>query len=146
MSKRLNMPTVAPGAYRAMMALEKYLSETALKPLHKELIKMRASQVNGCAFCIDMHTHDARKLGETEQRIYTLSVWRDTPFFTEEERAILALTEEMTLIHNRVSDETYNKAASLFDEKYLADIMMAIIIINGWNRIGVGTELMPAVR
>jgi len=141
----MNFHTAAPAAYRAMLSLEKYLAETQLQPLHKELIKIRASQLNGCAYCIDMHTRDARRLGETEQRIYTLQVWRDTTFFTEEEQAILALTEEMTLIQNRVSDETYNRAAQLFSEAYLAEMMMAVIIINGWNRIGVATGLMPAV-
>lgn len=146
MSKRLNMPDAAPAAYNAMLGLAKYLGTTKLQPLHMELIKIRASQINGCAFCLDMHTRDARKLGETEQRIYTLSAWRDTPFFTEEERAILALTEEVTLIHQRVSDETYEKAAALFDEKYLSDIIMAIVVINGWNRICVTTERMPALQ
>lgn len=145
MSKRLNMPDAAPAAYNAMLGLAKYLGTTKLQPLHMELIKIRASQINGCAFCLDMHTRDARKMGETEQRIYTLSAWRDTPFFTDEERAILALTEEVTLIHQRVSDETYEKAAALFDEQYLGDIIMAIVVINGWNRICVTTERMPAL-
>ena len=90
-----------------------------------------------------MHTKDARKIGETEQRIYGISVWRDTPFFDEKERAILALTEEVTLIHKRVSDETYNKAEQVLGDTYFSQVLMAIIIINAWNRVGVTTELMP---
>jgi alkylhydroperoxidase family enzyme len=92
-----------------------------------------------------MHTRDARKAGETEQRIYALNAWRETPFFTPEERALLALTEEVTLISNHVSDKTYEEAARLFDEQYLAQIILAIININGWNRIGIATALSPAL-
>ncbi len=139
--KRISISQVDPDAYKAMLGLEKYISATNLKPLHKELIKIRASQINGCAHCINMHTRDARKLGETEQRLYLLSAWRDTDLFSEEEQAILALTEEMTLIHKHVSDNTYQRAARLFDEKYLAQLMMMIITINAWNRIGVGTAM-----
>jgi alkylhydroperoxidase family enzyme len=91
-----------------------------------------------------MHTKDARKAGETEQRIYALNAWRDTPFFSEEERAILALTEEVTLISNHVKDETYQQAAKVLDETYLAQVILAIITINAWNRIGITTNLIPA--
>ena len=98
----------------------------------------------GCAFCIDMHTKEARKAGETEQRIYALSAWRDTPFFSEAERAILALTEEVTLISGHVKDETYEQAAKVLEELYLAQVIMAIITINVWNRIGITTRLVPA--
>jgi AhpD family alkylhydroperoxidase len=146
MSTRIKINQVDPASYRAMIALDKYVDSTRLSQTHKDLIKIRASQVNGCAFCIDMHTHDARKAGETEQRIYALNAWRETPFFTPEERAILALTEEVTLISNHVSDNTYQQAAQLFDEVYLSQIIMAIININGWNRIGIATALSPAVR
>lgn len=135
------MPKAAPEAYNAMLGLEKYLGSTALDPIHKELIKMRASQINGCAHCINMHTADARKLGETEQRIYLLSAWRDTDIFTDAEKALLALTEEVTLISNHVSDTTYANAAAHFNEKYLAEILMAIITINGWNRIAITTGM-----
>jgi AhpD family alkylhydroperoxidase len=93
MKNRMNFAAVAPEAYNALAALEKYIATTELDRTHKELIKLRASQINGCAFCLDMHSKDARKNGETEQRIYTLSAWRETPFFTKEEQAILALTE-----------------------------------------------------
>ncbi|EHQ29228.1 carboxymuconolactone decarboxylase family protein [Mucilaginibacter paludis] len=143
MSNRINIAKLEPAAYQAMMGLENYLGHTSLKPAHKELIKIRASQINGCAYCINMHTREARHAGETEQRIYALSAWRDAPYFSEEEEAILALTEEVTLITQRVSDETYLRAASLFDEHYLAQIIMAIVAINAWNRISVSTRLEP---
>lgn len=145
MSKRINIPEVAPEAYKALAHLDHKVASSGLDPIHKELIKIRASQINGCAFCVDMHTRDARNLGESERRIYAISVWRDTPFFTPEERAILALTEELTLIQQRVSDETYQQAAALFSEQYLGLLFMAIITINAWNRVGVGTELQPAL-
>ena len=140
---RLKINIAEPAGYRAMIALEKYIESTELTTRHKDLIKIRASQINGCAYCVDMHTADARKAGETERRIYNISVWHEAPFFDEQERAILALTEEVTLIAGRVSDETYKKAAELFDEKYLAQVIMAIITINAWNRIGVTTQLQP---
>ena len=143
MSNRLKMNVAEPNGYKALMALEAYMATVSVTKKHKELIKIRASQINGCAFCIDMHTKDARKAGETEQRIYALSAWRDTPFFDEQERAILALTEEVTLITGHVSDDTYNKAAALFDQAYLAQVIMAIISINSWNRIGITTRLQP---
>ncbi|CAD0005651.1 carboxymuconolactone decarboxylase family protein [Flavobacterium salmonis] len=130
MKPRIVIATVAPEAYQALINLESYISKTSLTPTHKELIKIRTSQINGCAFCINMHTADARKYGETEQRIYLISTWREADIYTEEEKAILALTEEVTLISNHVSEETYQNAARLFDEKYLAEIILAIITIN----------------
>ncbi|WP_306349752.1 carboxymuconolactone decarboxylase family protein [Flavobacterium sp. '19STA2R22 D10 B1'] len=141
MSNRINIAETDAEAYKAMLGLEKYLSTTQLTSTHKELIKIRASQINGCAFCINMHTKDARKYGETEQRIYLLNAWRETTLFTKEEEAILALTEEVTLINQHVSDATYKAAATLFDEKYLAQIIMAIVVINAWNRIAITTQL-----
>ena len=143
MNSRIKINKAAPAAYKAMLALENYVNGTALTTAHKDLIKIRASQVNGCAYCVNMHTVDARKAGETEQRIYNLATWRDTPFFDDQERAILALTEEVTLINKHVSDETYNAAAALFDDAYLAEVIMAIITINAWNRIGITTQLEP---
>jgi len=143
MDKRMNLFAVEPNGYKIMMEFEKYLAGTSLTKTHKELIKIRASQINGCAFCLDMHTKDARKYGETEQRIYTVSAWRDTPFFTEEEQAILALTEEVTLIANHVSDRTYNTAVEALGEKYVAEVIMAVIAINGWNRIAITTGMQP---
>ena len=141
MNTRMMMHEVAPNAWNAMLGMEKYIATTNLKPLHKELIKIRASQINGCAFCINMHTTDARKMGETEQRIYLLSAWREADYYTEEEKAILALTEEVTLISQHVSEETYQNAARLFDKKYLAEIIMMIITINAWNRIAITTGM-----
>ncbi|MCF2446562.1 carboxymuconolactone decarboxylase family protein [Dyadobacter sp. CY345] len=143
MEKRINISKIEPTGYKAVIALDKFIESTPLTRKHNDLIKIRASQINGCAYCIDLHTKDARKAGETEQRIYALNAWRETPFFSEEERAILALTEEVTLISNHVSDTTYKSAASLFNESYLAQIILAIITINAWNRIGIATGLMP---
>lgn len=143
MNKRMNMAAVEPEGYNAILAVEKYIATTQLSKTHKELIKLRASQINGCAFCLDMHSKDARKHGETEQRIYTLSAWRDTPFFTEDEQAVLALTEEVTLISNHVSDKTYDEAVKVLGEKYVAQVIMMIITINCWNRIAITTGLMP---
>lgn len=141
MSTRVNILQTQPEAYKALMGLEKYIASTSLTSTHKELIKIRASQINGCAFCINMHTTDARKYGETEQRIYLLNAWREADVYTEDEKAILALTEEVTMISNHVSEATYQNAAKLFDEKYLADIIMMIISINSWNRLAISTGL-----
>ena len=128
-----------------MFALEKYLSTSAIPPLHKEIIKMRSSQINGCAFCIDMHTRDARKLGETEQRIYLLNAWREVDnIYTEEERCVLAIAEEVTLISKHgLTEETYAKAAQLFEPNYIAQLIMAVVTINAWNRIAISTHLQP---
>jgi len=142
MEARINIQKVEPAAYQAMFGLEKYLSTSKLDPILLELIKMRASQINGCAFCLNMHSADARKIGETEQRLYLLPAWRETELFTEKEQAVLALTEEVTLISNHVSDQTYKQAASLFDEHELAQIIMAIVAINAWNRIAITTKLV----
>lgn len=145
MEQRINIGAIEPAAYTAMLALDKYLQTTRLSNTHKELIKIRTSQINGCSYCINKHTQDARGYGETEQRIYLLSAWREAPFYTDEERAILALTEEVTLIsHNGVSDSTWKQASVLFDEQYLSQVLMAIITINSWNRIGITTKMQPA--
>ena len=143
MKTRIKIDEIEPAGYRAVLGLEKFIESTPLTKKHKDLIKIRSSQINGCAFCIDMHTKDARKAGETEQRIYALNAWRDTQFFSEEERAILALTEEVTLISNHVTDETYEQAAKVLEETYLAQVILAIITINVWNRIGITTKLIP---
>ncbi len=146
MNTRIKLNQSEPAGYRAIVAMEQYLGTTRLSQTHSDLIKIRASQINGCAFCIDMHTRDARKAGVTEQRIYALNAWRDTPFFTPEERAILALTEEITLIsQNHVTDKTYDEAAALFDEQYLSQIILGAIVINAWNRVGITTRLSPGV-
>ena len=142
MEDRINIQKVEPAAYQAMFGLEKYLSTSKLDPILLELIKMRTSQINGCAFCLNMHSADARKRGETEQRLYVLPAWRETKLFTEKEQAVLALTEEVTLISNHVSNATYNKAASLFDANELAQIIMAIVTINAWNRIAITSKTL----
>ena len=145
MTTRIRIDQVEPAGYKAILGLEKFIESTPLTKVHKDLIKIRASQINGCAFCIDMHTKDARKAGMTEQRIYGLNAWRDAPFYTDEERAILAITEEITLIsENHVTDATYEQALSLLGETYLAQVILSIITINAWNRIGIATKLIPA--
>lgn len=136
--KRVNILEQAPEAYKAMRGLEEYLANTQITPIELELIKLRASQINGCAFCLNMHTRDALKHGERVQRIVVLPGWRETDLFSESERALLALTEEITLIHQGgVSEETYQQAEAAFGKKKLAEVIMAIVTINGWNRIAI---------
>ena len=143
MKKRINIITIEPQAYKAMLGLEIYLECTDDHKTLKELIKIRASQINSCAYCIDMHTKDALKNGETNQRIFLLSAWKEAKYlFTEEEQTVLTMTEEITLIHkNGLSDETYKKATEFFTEEQIAQIIMAIVTINAWNRIAVSTHL-----
>jgi AhpD family alkylhydroperoxidase len=144
MEKRVNINATEPQAYKAMYALEGYLASSQLTKTHKELIKIRASQINGCAYCIDMHTKDALKNGETNQRIFLLDAWRETSLFTEEEKVLLAITEEVTLIqHGGLSGETYKKAEQIFDNNYIAQVIMAVVTINAWNRIAISTHLEP---
>jgi len=143
MEKRINMNSLAPDGYKVMLAFEKYLDGTSLSEVHKNLIRIRASQINGCSYCVDIHTQEAREAGETERRIYNLAIWRETPFFSDDERAILAVTEEATLITGRLSDQTYLNAVSLLGDKYVAEVIFAIIAINGWNRIGIATNMVP---
>lgn len=143
MAKRININTVVPQAFKAMFGLETFLAGVEISKTLKELIKIRASQINNCAYCIDMHTKDALKNGETNQRIFLLSAWKEAKsFFTEEEQAVLIMTEEITLIHkNGLSDEAYENATKFFSEKQIAEIIMAIVTINAWNRIAVSTHL-----
>ena len=144
MEKRIDIQTIEPQAYKAMYALEGYLQTSQLTKTHKELIKIRASQINGCAFCLAMHTKDALKAGETAERIFLLNAWKETRLFTDEEKVILALTEEITLIQkNGVTDSTYQRARAIFEETYLAQLIMAIVAINAWNRIAISTQLEP---
>lgn len=139
--KRIDIKDLEPNSYKAMLGLEQYIRNSQIAPLLRELIKIRASQINGCAYCIDMHTQESLKLGETPRRIFALSAWKESPLFTEEERSVLQLTEEVTLIsEGGVSDDTYNKVLNFFGENILAQIIMQIIIINSWNRIAVATE------
>lgn len=141
MENRIDIPKLEPNAYKAMLALENYLQNTLLSKTHLGLIKIRASQINGCAFCIDMHTTDALKQGETAQRIFLLNAWKETELFIDEEKAILAITEEVTLIsQNGLSDTTYQQAEKLFDKNYIAQIIMAVVTINAWNRIVISSK------
>ncbi len=137
-TKRLNYATVAPEATRAMLALEQHVRGSGLERPLIELVKLRASYINGCAYCIDMHSKDARAAGETEQRIYSVPVWRETPFYTPRERAALAFTEAVTEISKGgVSDAVYEEARAHFSELELVNLTMAIITINGWNRLAI---------
>jgi AhpD family alkylhydroperoxidase len=137
-TQRLSYARVAPEAYEAMRALEVYVKSTGLERPLLELIRLRASYINGCAYCIDMHSKDARAAGETEQRLYAVPVWRETPFFTPRERAALAFTEAVTLIGNGgVPDDVYAAAREQFDERELVELTMVIVTINGWNRLAV---------
>lgn len=139
--KRINIKELEPNAYKSMLVLEQYIRNSQIAPQLLELIKIRASQINGCAYCLDMHTQEALKIGETSRRIFALSAWEESPLFSEEERAVLQLTEEVTLISaNGVSDATYNRALEFFGENVLAQLIMQIIIINSWNRIAVSTH------
>lgn len=143
MSARINIAATDSSAYKAMSGLEQYLQTTSLNHIQKELIKIRASQINGCAFCLDMHTKDAVQYGETPQRIYLLNAWREaSEFYTDEEQVLLAMTEEITLISRQgLTENTYARAKELFSEKQIAEIIMAVITINAWNRIAVSTHL-----
>ncbi|HET7116859.1 MAG TPA: carboxymuconolactone decarboxylase family protein [Hanamia sp.] len=139
--KRINVYEIERNTYKAMTNMESYVKNSQIPELLRELIKIRASQINGCAYCIDMHTDEALSLGETDRRIFALSAWKESPLFTEEERAALQLTEEITLISkNGVSDETYNAVLKFFGERVLAQIIMQIVMINSWNRVAVSTH------
>lgn len=144
MKARINYSEVAPNAIKGMLELEKYVHGSGLeRPLY-ELVKTRASQINGCAFCIDMHTKDARKAGETEQRLYALNAWRETPFYTERERAALEWTEALTLIsENDVPESLYKATREYFNEAEIVALTMAIIAINGWNRLAISFRTVP---
>ncbi len=145
MEPRMNLQNVQPAAYKAMYGLETYMATTQLTKTQKELIKIRASQINGCAFCIDMHTKDAVKNGETAQRIFLLNAWRETDLFTEEEKVLLAVTEEITLISQQgLTEQTYQKAKQYFTEEFIAQVIVAVVTINAWNRIAISTHLPVA--
>jgi AhpD family alkylhydroperoxidase len=153
MKVRIDAQKTSPAAYNAMLGLESFLLKSSkLEPSLIELVKMRASQINGCAFCLDMHSKDARAAGESEQRLYTLSAWREAPFFTDRERAALAWTEAITLITNgHVPDEAYEEAKQRFTDEELVNLTWAAIAINSWNRLAiafrfVAGEYQPAAR
>lgn len=144
MEKRINIQQTEPGIYEALFALENYLKNTQLTPIQKELIKIRASQINGCAFCLNMHTKDALNFGETTKRIFLLNAWREAGVFTEEEQVMLAMTEELTLIHQQgLTEDTYQRAKALLNDQLIAQVIMAVIAINAWNRIAISTRMKP---
>lgn len=144
MEARLDYWKASPQGIAAYRQLQAYVDRCGLDHRLMELVKTRASQLNGCAYCIDMHTKDARAGGETEQRLYALSAWRETPFFSERERAALAWTEAITLIsHGSVPDALYEEARRHFSEKELVDLTLGLIAINGWNRLTVASRTEP---
>ena len=144
MEARFNYAKVAPGAYKAMFGLEQYLHECGLEESLIHLMKLRASKLNGCAYCLDMHWKDLRAIGEKKQRLYSLDPWRECPFYTDRERAALAWTEAVTLITNgHVSDVVYAEARSHFSEKELADLTLALATINAWNRLLIAARTIP---
>ncbi len=144
MQERLEYGTAAPEALRAMYGLEAYVKKSGLEPSLLELIKLRASQINGCAYCIDMHSKDARARGETEQRLYALNAWRETPFYTERERAALEWTEAVTEVSDgHAPDDVFERTHSHFTDKELVDLTLAIVTINGWNRLAIAFRAVP---
>jgi AhpD family alkylhydroperoxidase len=144
MEPRLEALKIAPQAYPAVAALQKYVDSCGLERPLLELIRLRASQINGCAFCLDMHTKDARALGETEQRLYLLSAWRESPFYTDRERAALEWTEAVTLVsETHVPDEVYERVKPHFSPLELVNLTAAIAMINTWNRLSVAFRAVP---
>ena len=144
MEHRLNPFKASPKGYQAMAALENFVTACGLERPLLELVKMRASQINGCAYCLDMHSKDARALGETEQRLYLLNAWRESPFYSERERAALEWTEAITLIAgHHVSDDVYEIVAKQFSEEELANLTLAIATINSWNRLSIAFQVVP---
>jgi AhpD family alkylhydroperoxidase len=144
MQERIAFKRITPEGLQALGHLEAYVRQCGLEPSLLELVKLHASQINGCDYCIDMHTKDARARGETEQRLYALSVWREAPFFTERERAALAWTEAVTEVaRSHVPDDVYHLARQHFDEKELVDLTLAVVVINGWNRLAISFREPP---
>ena len=138
LAPRLDLYRAWPEGYQAVRALDSVIASSGLEPLLLELVKTRSSQINGCAYCIDMHTKDARAYGETEQRLYALAAWRETPFFSDRERAALALTESVTLVaETHVPDEVMDEAARWFSAEELTKLTMSIAMINFWNRVAI---------
>ena len=144
MKPRLNYASVSPGVYEAMDAVDQYLSRCGLEEGLLHLIRLRASQVNGCAYCLDMHWKDLRTSGEAEERLYSLNAWRECPYYTERERAALAWTEAVTLIaEGRVPDSLFDQVRPHFSEKELSDLTLAAATINSWNRLSIAARLVP---
>lgn len=145
MKARMDINKAEPAIYQAMHVMEKTVKEFDIDPKLKELIKVRISQINGCGYCINYHTKDALAIGETNQRLFAVSAWWETPFFTEEEQAALKLAEEVTLIVHGVSDETYANALKFYGEKGVAQLIFIAININSWNRIAIPVHMVAEV-
>lgn len=146
MEQRLKFAETAPEAYAAVRGLEKY-NRKAVDPVVYELVKLRASILNGCSFCVDMHSHEALDAGETPQRLFGVGAWHEAPFYTEKERAALALTDAVTRLGEYgVSDEVWGQAAAVWDDKEMADLLTAIATINVWNRLMISTQTPPPLR
>lgn len=144
MKQRLNYTEVGQGALRAMYGLEAYLAQCGLEPPLLHLVKLRVSQINGCAYCLDMHSKDLRAAGESEQRLYLLAAWHESPFYTERERAALAWAEAVTLVNEgHVPDEVYEQARAEFGEEELVNLTLAVVAINGWNRLSIAFRVTP---
>lgn len=145
MANRLNLSKLIPDAYQKLIQLDQYVSGSGIDKLQQELIKIRASQINGCAYCINMHTKDALKYGEDPKRLYVLSAWREAKnWFSEQDQLILRLTEEVSLIADGgLTDETYDQVVAAFGEETTAKLIMAVININAWNRVGVSLSMHP---
>lgn len=148
MKQRINFGKVLPAAYNAMESLDALTYNSSINKEYRELIKIRASQINGCSYCTDAHSYDALKINVPLQKVLLVSAWREAGnIFTEEEKLLFKITEEITLIHqDGLSDETYTKAIDAFGEQLTVEIIMAVITINAWNRIGVASQLHPVVR
>lgn len=144
MTARIDWAAAAPGAFKAMLGLEQALAKTGLDTALLELVRLRASQLNGCAYCVNMHANDARKAGESEARLQTLSVWRDTAFFSARERAVLAWTESLTLLAEKhAPQEQFDALREHFGEAEIVGLTLAVATINAWNRFGVGMAMQP---
>lgn len=144
MKARFDYSATSPGGLRAMLALNAFVENCGLEHSLLDLIKIRASQINGCAYCLDMHTIDARAAGETEQRIYVLDAWREAPFYSDRERAALAWTEAVTLVsETHVPDDVYEEARRHFNEEELVNLTWAVVVINGWNRVAISFRAEP---
>jgi len=144
MKTRLNYGLVAPGVYDAMDALDRYIQDSGIERPLLLLAQLRASQINGCAYCLDMHWKDLRAAGEDEQRLYSLDAWRECPYYTGRERAALAWTESVTLVADgHVPDAVFDEARAHFGEKELADLTLAVAAINAWNRLSIAARLKP---
>ncbi len=143
MKARMSLNNAEPGIYKVMGKADELVDSFELDPKLKELVKLRASQINGCGYCVNYHSKEARKIGETEQRLYAVSAWRETPFFTEEERAVLRFTEEATNISNGgVTDKTFDEVLEIFGEQKTAQLLFIIVNTNGWNRLAISTHMV----